>query len=348
MVSDMDEEGGRMFRRSTLLRLTATLVVLAAVLVAGCASPAAETTVEEEAPLKVALVLPGSIADQGYNAAAYAGLMSIEEEFGAEVAFTELVPLAEYEETFRDYAAEGYDVIIGHGYEFGDPIEVVAPEFPETSFLVVNGSVSGDNYASLSHQNYQAAYVAGHICARMSETKRLGSVGGFAYPIIIQLMEGFRVGAEATDPDIEVTISYLDSFDDVGLGKEATLAQISAGADCVFHVADAAGIGVIQACEEEGVWAVGFAADQNELAPDTVLTSTIIDYAEMLRLALKDITEGTFEFNKVYLYGMDSGVIRLADYHGLVPDDIAAEAEELQRQIISGELEVPVISEPSQ
>jgi basic membrane protein A len=333
--------------KSILLRL-GTVVLVAALLVTACGAPATETPPEEAAPVKVALVMPGSIADQGYNAAAYAGLMAIEENLGAEVAYTEMVPIAEYEEAFRNYAAEGYDIVLGHGFEFGDPIEVVAPEFPDTSFLVVNGIVAGDNYASLLHQNHETAYVCGYIAARMSETGKLAAIGGFAYPVIVEQLEAYRLGAESVDPSIEVTIAYLDTWDDIALGKEAALAQISAGADCIFHVADAAGIGVIQACDEEGVRAIGFAYDQNELAPDTVITSTIIDYPQMMTQAVTDIQDGSFEFGTVHLYGLETGVIRVADYHGLVPEDIAAEAADVQQQIIDGEIEVPLISEPTQ
>lgn len=311
-------------------------------------APPPEPTPTEPAPIRVALVLPGSIADEGYNAAAYAGLQGIEQTHGAEVVYSEMVPIADYEETFRDYAAQGYDVVLGHGFQFGDPVQTVAPDYPDTIFLVVNGIVAGPNYASLLHQNQEAAYVAGHICARMTEANKLGAMGGFAYPVIVQQLEGFRVGAEAVNPDIEVTIAYLDSFDDIALGKEAALAQISAGADCLFHVADAAGIGMIQACQEQGAWAVGFAYDQNELAPDTVITSAVVDYEKMLVEAVGEIIDGTFELNTVHKYGLATEVVRVADHHGLVPDEIAAEAEELQQKIISGEIEVPLISEPTQ
>jgi basic membrane protein A len=336
-----------MMKRSGLFMMMAG-VLLVGLVISACGTPAAEPTPEPDAPPSVALVLPGSIADQGYNAAAYAGLMAIEEESGADVAYTEMVPLAEYEETFREYATEGYDVIIGHGFQFGDTVEVVAPEHPETWFLVTSGTVAGPNYASLLHQNHQAAYVAGYICGRMTETDSVGAIGGFAYPVLVQMLEGFRLGAEAANPDIEVAIAYLDSFDDIGLGKEAALAQISVGADCVLHVADAAGMGVIQACEEEGVWAVGFPYDQNELAPDTVITSTVVDYTLMLTQAYEEIVNGTFEFNTVHKYGLETRAARLADYHGLVPEDVAAEAAEIEQQIISGELVVPLISEPTQ
>src|SRR4030042_2805518 len=197
-----------MIKRSGLLRLVA-IALLAGLMLTACGTPAPPP--EEEAGIKVALVMPGSLADQGYNAAAYAGLMAVEKGWGAEVAYSEMVPLAEYEETFRDFAAEGYDVVIGHGFEFGDPIEIIAPEFPDTSFLVVNGLVSGPNYASLLHQNHQTAYVCGYIAARMSETGKLGALGGFAYPVIIQQLEAYKLGAQSVDPNMEVTTAYVDT-----------------------------------------------------------------------------------------------------------------------------------------
>jgi basic membrane protein A len=335
-------DGGEMVDRPVLIRL-AVVVLLAGLVLSACGTPAVEP--EAETPLKVALVLPGSIADEGYNAAAYAGLLAIEETYGAEVAFSEAVELADHDETFRGYITEGYDIIIAHGLQFGDAIEVLSPEFPDTKFIIVNGVVAGPNCASLLPQLREATYVAGHICARMSDTGSVGAIGGFAYPSIVGWLEGFRFGVEATDPDIEVTVAYIDSFTDIALGKEAALAQISAGADCVLHIADAAGIGVIQAAEEEGVLAVGFASDQNELAPNTVITSAIVDYERMIVDAVAGVLDGTFEFGIVHKPGLAAGAVVLADYHGLVPEDIAAEAEDLEQQIMSGELEVPLVTE---
>jgi basic membrane protein A len=323
-------------------------MLLVGLVVTACGAPAAEPTAPPETAPKVAMVLPGSIADQGYNAAAYAGLLAVEETYGAEIAFSEMLQFADHDEVFRSYINEGYEIIIAHGLEFGDAIEALSPEFPDAKFVIVNGIVAGPNYASLQPQLQEATYVAGYICGQMSETDKVGGIGGFSYPTIVSWLEGFRFGAEAANPDIEVTIGYINSFDDIALGKEAALAQISAGRDCIIHIADAAGIGMIQAAEEEGVWAIGFAFDQNELAPDTVITSAIVDYGMMIEDAVGAILDGTFVFDTVHKPGLESGAIKLADFHGLVPEDIAAEAEDLRQQVMSGEVQVPVVTEPAQ
>jgi basic membrane protein A len=335
-----------MSNKSNWLKLAVALM-LAAMVATACGTPVPGPTAPPETPLKVAMVLPGSIADQGYNAAAYAGLLAVEETYGADTAFSEMLQFADHDEVFRSYIAEGYNIIIAHGLEFGDAIEALAPEFPDTKFIIVNGVVAGPNYASLQPQLQEATYVAGYVCGKMSETDKVGGIGGFAYPTIVSWLEGFRFGAEAANPDIDVTIGYINSFDDIALGKEAALAQISAGRDCVIHIADAAGIGMIQAAEEQGVWAVGFAFDQNELAPETVITSAVVDYRLMILEAVGDILDGTFEFNTVHKPGLASGAISVADFHGLVPEEIVAEAEDVEQQIMSGELEVPVVTEPT-
>jgi basic membrane protein A len=319
------------------------------VLMAGCgatptAAPVSAPTQEAAPPpkaWKLALILPGSISDQGYNAAAYNGLMRIKDLYGAEVAYSESVPQAEYEETFRDYAQKGYDIVIGHGFQFGDPISKIAPDFPNTTFWCINCVVSGPNYTSLLHQNHEGSYVAGYVGALMSKTGKLAGIAGYEFPVIVQQMEGFRLGALAARPDAEVTITFIGTQDDIGKAKESARALISTGTDVIFHIADAAGIGVIEACKEGGVYAVGFAWDQNVLAPETVYTSTIIDFEKMMELAMAAMAAGDFAM-EVHKYGLSTGVVRLADFHGLVPDEIAAQARQLQQDIIDGKVKIEV------
>jgi basic membrane protein A len=146
---------------------------------------------------------------------------------------------------------------------------------------------------------------------------------------------------------VEVTTVYIGSFEDVTLGKEAALAQASAGVDVIFHIADAAGVGVVQACEEAGIWAIGWGLDQNHLAPDTVLSSLLFSGAELLLQDVQMVVDGTWT-GEVRLYGLETGVVGIADYHGLVPDDVASQVEAVKQQIISGEIEVPYIEEASE
>ena len=301
----------------------------------------------EEAPLRVAMIFPGTISDMGFNQAGYEGLLMIESELGAEIAYSENTPVAEYEQVYREYADQAYDVIIGHGFEFGEPALEIAEEYPDITFIVdSNPVVSAENVAGITGKSWEAAYLLGVLAAHMSESDKIGGIAGFDFPIIVSQMEAYKLGAQAVNPDIEVTIVYIGSFEDVALAKESALAQIDAGVDVLFHIADAAGIGIVQACEEQGIWAIGWGIDQNSLAPNTVISSMLFSGARLILEDTQMVLDGTWT-GEVRLYGLETGVVGLADYYGLVPDDIAAEVEAVKQSIIDGETEVPYITEPT-
>jgi basic membrane protein A len=221
----------------------------------------------------------------------------------------------------------------------------VAPDYPDITFIVgSNTVVSAENVAGIAPKSWEPAYLMGILAGLMTETGEVGGIAGYDFPIIVSQMEAYKMGAKAANPDVEVTVVYIGTMDDVAKGKEAAIAQASAGADIIFHIADAAGVGVIQAAEEEGVWAMGWGADQNHLAPDTVLTSLLSSGDQLLVKDVELLTKGSWT-GEVRLYGIDSGVVDIADFHGLVPDDVAAQVDEARQKIIAGELEIPYIPE---
>lgn len=343
--------------RRTLSVLLVGVILLTLVLGCGSTSeppPAAPTqpaAAEPAAPqpasaeLRVAAVFPGSINDEGFNQAGYQGLMTIKERFGAEVAFSELTPVADFVNTYRDFAEQGYNVIIGHGFEFGDIALEVAPDYPDVKFIVgSNPDVSAPNVAGITGMSWQAAYLLGVLAGLTTETGKIGGIAGFDFPILVSQMEAYRLGAESVRPDVEVTTVYIGTFEDVTKAKEATLAQASAGVDVVFHIADAAGVGILQAVEEAGIWGIGWGLDQNHLAPQNVISSLLFSGGELLIQDVQKVVDNTWT-GEVRLYGLETGVVGIADYHGLVPEDVAAKVEEVKGKIISGEIEVPYITE---
>jgi len=330
------------------MRVIAGLLLLSMVLVLVTGCGAKPTPEPAEAKLRVAMVFPGSINDEGFNQAGYAGLKKIEEKFGAEIAYSENTPVADFENSYRDFADQGYDVIIGHGFEFGDIALKVAPDYPDIKFIVnANHTVSAENVAGIYGKTWDAAYLLGVLAGLTTETNKIGGIAGFDFPVLVAQMEAYRLGAESVNPDVETTIVYIGSFEDVSKGKEAALAQASAGVDVIFHIADAAGVGVIQAVEESGIWGIGWGLDQNHLAPEYIISSLLFRGDELLVQDVQKVVDGTWT-GEARLYGLDTGVVGIADYHGLVQDDIAAQVEEVKQQILSGELEVPFIPEAQQ
>jgi len=259
--------------------------------------------------VRVALITPGSIADAAWNAGAYQGLLWIGDSLGLHTSHIEARTPGTQEEALRTYAAQGYDLVFGHGFEFQDPAERVATDYPETVFIITSGVRVAGNVAPLIFRLHEGTYLAGMAAGGLTQTGVIGFVGGIELPPIVLGYQGWVNGAVAVRHEIDTRISYLNNFDDAAAGHEAALALIRLGADMLHHNADAAGLGVFQATKESpGVFIFGANADQSALAPDRVIGSAAIDLPRAFLMVARDVAAGTFAPD-VQSFGLGSGVI---------------------------------------
>lgn len=270
------------------------LVIHSAVLFGGaCASR--ESASSGENAFRVALLTPGPITDQAWNSSAYQGLERIRDSLGAEISHIQTKTPAEFEENFRQYGAQGYALVIGHGFEFQDAAQRVGPEYPKTMYVTTGGTGVGPNIAALSFAFDEPSYLAGMAAAAVSKTGVLGTIGGTELPPVTASFTAFAAGARAVRPDISVLGAFIGNWDDAGAGKEQALAQIARRADVIFQNADAAGLGVFQAVREsKGVWIIGANADQNGVAPTVTLGSVVIDLPHAFLLVAREVKAGAF------------------------------------------------------
>jgi basic membrane protein A len=299
---------------------------------------------------RVAWVLPGTINDEGFNQSGYDALMRLK-KMGIKVAFSENTPPPKFVSTLRNYAAQGYDVVVGQGFEFGDPIMKVAPKYPKTKFINIVGIVNRDakqkNVRVLQIGSNQSGYVVGALAGLMTKTNRLGVIGGFPFPSIVSQLEAFRLGAKAVNPKVKTNIVYISSFEDLSKAKEAAMAQMSAGADILYHVADHAGIAIVRAAQEKGVMSIGNGLDQYKVAPKSIIVTQLVDYGGT---ALDTITEyfktGAFTPG-LHVYPMKvGGVTDLSAFHNNVPKSVQDRVLKIRQDIIQGKIKVPFIPKP--
>ena len=280
-------------------------------------APVGSTPTSPEASFKVAALLPGTINDNGWNAGAYAGLKHLEDTYGAEIAYTENVSNSDVEEYLRGYADQGYNAIVAHGTQYIDAVKKVAPGYEKTYFYISNADV--DNSQAPNVACFGAVYsgfLAGAVAAAVSETGTVAVLGGEQSPSITPFVDLFAEGAKYVNPDIKVLSGYIGSLTDADKAKEMTLNYINNdGADVVCPNANSAGLGVIQAADETGVYAVGSNSDQYEAAPEAVIVSVVRNFPAMFDTMYKDITGGTFE-PKVYSFSIAEGGTVLSDWHG--------------------------------
>ena len=288
--------------------------------------------------LKVALLLSGAANDQGWNQTAYEGAQKACEKYGYELAYTENLEVADISAAFADYASAGYDVVIGHGYEFGDPALEVAETYPDTKFICTEADASADNVASYVMACEQTAYVEGIIAASTSESGKLGAIGPIPGDSLVKIINGYEDGAKSVNPDIEVQTAWTNSFVDTQLAQEAAKAMIDNVVDVIKHCANACGNGAMTAAVEAGIWCQGDSYDQSSLAPDNILDSAIYNLDVVIDTALGSVADGSFE-GDVYNLGMADGAVEVLLSDNL-SDDVKATAQDAIDKIVSGELEV--------
>ncbi len=325
-------------------RSTIALAALAlfCVVAAGCTEKEPSGGGSDPA-FKVALLSPGPVSDAGWNALAYEGLLSIRDELGAEVSQVETKTPAEFEEGFRDYARRGFQLVFGHGFEFQEAAAAVAPDFPNTVFITTSGNTVRDNVAPLRFMLEEATYLAGMAAASMSESGIAGAIGGMAIPSVESTLLAFEAGAKAVRPDFKVIKSYTGNWEDVGAAKEAAKAQIQQGADFLIHNADAAGLGVFQAAQAKGVRVFGTNKNQNDIAPDVVLASAVIDIPSAFLRVAREVRDGSFRAAITKL-GMAEKVVSFVVNPALadtIPANLRARLDETRAAIVARQLTVP-------
>ncbi len=318
-------------------------------ILAGCGGQATQAPAEPQATeaktLKVGLLLPGPAQDKGWNQLAYDSLMAIEKELGAEVSYVELEesPSA-FEKAFTDYASQGYNLIIGHGYQFQDAMEKVAPQFPDSVFVTSGGEKFGANYGPIYMAHEENMYLLGVIAAGMSKSGKAVGIGGMEIPAIITPYEGFKAGFEDNGGE-SFTTTYINSWDDIGAAKEAAVAAFNSGADVILPNANIAGLGVFQAAQEQGFWTFGTNSDQSAEAPDQVLANTVLNYQQAFINIAKSVMDGTYKGGQPLWFGLaDPDVISITynpKTEGQIPQEVKDKVEEARQKIVSGELVVP-------
>lgn len=297
----------------TFARATTTALTLAMALTVACRKDRAGKGETAGGGIKVALLTPGPVTDQAWNAGAYLGLERIRDSLGARVSHIQTKTPAEIEENFRQYGAQGYDLVIGHGFEFQDAAIRVSPEFPKTAYLITSGDKTGRNVASLAFAFGDGAYLAGMVAGANTKSGVIGVIGGTALPPVVQAFRAFEAGAKSVNPRVMVLSSYIGNWDDVSAAKEQALAQIARGADMIFQNADNAGLGVFQAAREQRggkmVRVFGSNSDQNSVAPEVTLGSVIIDLPHALLMAAKTVHDRTFR-PRIITLGAREDVVR--------------------------------------
>jgi len=297
---------------STRINILVSVVVV--LLATACGQSERQTSADSPkaaGSFKVALLTPGAISDQSWNGGAYQGLLRIRDSLQAQISHIQTKSPAEFEENFRQYGNQGYDLVFGHGYEFQDAARTVGPSYPHTQYVVTSGNSATANVSGMVFGFAEPSYLAGMLAGAMTKSNKLGVIGGTELPPVRESFRAFTAGVHRVNPAARVVTSYIGNWDDVSAGKEQALAQLANGVDVIFQNADAAGLGIFQAVREAPhAYVFGTNSNQNDIAPDVTLGSVAIDLPHAFLLVARAVHDHTFHPGLITL-GMRQQVVDL-------------------------------------
>ena len=307
-------------------------------------APAEAPPAASDGPFKVAFVLPSPVTDLAWGQAMYDGLKAVQAEMGEEnleIAYSEnMFQVADAAAALRDYASEGFDLIIAHGTQYGNSMFDVAVDFPETSFAwgtaIDTGADKGlKNVFAYEANAQEGGYVNGVAAALLSKSGVLGVVGPVEAGDAKLYIDGFVNGAKVTKPDIEVNVSYTGSFSDVALAAEAANTHIKAGGDVLTGSAQQV-VGAIGAAKDQGALWFGTQSDQSSLAPEAVVATQVFDWVAVVKDMMALHNAGTFG-GKAYTLTLANDGLKIVWNPGVeVPADVKAAADKAIQDVKDG------------
>ena len=324
-----------------LLALILSLIMVLALVACGSGGeedPADDGEGETAEAVKVALLASSPMNDGGWNEDAYNALLQMEED-GAEIAYTENVAAADIQSLLRNYADNGFNLIIGNGFEYSAPMAEVAPEYPDVYFFANSGDQSnGTNLGGCLYTWGEMGYLTGYLAGKMTETNKIGFVGAMETLSISAEVRAFTDAAKLVNPDAEVTVAYTGSWSDVTKGYEAAQAQINAGCDVLMGIGDACDAGAIQACGESGGKAVfiGFASDMNFHDPEVVVTSGVQSTTRVMKWVYDEMVAGNFPAVTLDA-GAKDGFQYLGTWCDWIDPELKQELLDEEQKVIAGD-----------
>lgn len=325
-----------------------------------------ERVIEQKGKIKVAHLINGYLGDKSFHDSAERGLANLKEELGDvfEYKSVEMTDdTTKHLPTLYEYTESGeWDIIVVGTWQMVEPLMEVAETHPNQKFIIYDDALDYsegkyENVYSVKFKQNEGSFIAGYLAAKLSKVDsdpridpneaKIGFLGGMSNPVINDFLVGYIQGAVAADNNVKVEVSYINDFFDAPKGKSLALAQYQNGVDVGFNVASLAGLGQLDAALEADKYAIGVDSDQAELVgpprADHIPTSMLKNVDKAIERAIKLFKDGELEFGQEEVLGLKEeavGIIKNDNYKKIVPQEIQFEIDEVEKRLISGELDV--------
>ena len=296
--------------------------------------------------IKVGLVTDiNQLNDRGFNHLAYVGLLRAESKLNIQGKVLQSPSAQDYIPNLSSLAQDGYDLVIGVGFDQASAIDKVAVKFPKTHFAIIDVDQQSlphkpANVLGLLFREQEAGYLVGYLAGleiKKSGGSTVSTVGGEKQPPVDRYIAGFQAGAKAADPSVKLLNGYSQDWVDTAKCKELALNQIAAGSKVVFQVAGGCGLGALDAAKQKGVWGIGVDADQSFLGPQ-VLTSALKRVDSAVYDTIQQVQNGTFKGGTNAVFGLDRAGVGVGKVSPRVPKSAVSSLKAIEKKIVSHQL----------
>jgi len=284
---------------------------------------------------KVAFIYIAPVGDLGWTYMHDQSRLAVEERLGVETAFTENIPevTSDVSQVIDRYVARGYNIIVGTAYGYSDAFKLAAEEYPDVVFLNAAGTTSAPNLTSYYGRSYEGMYLAGMAAGAVTESNKLGFVAAYPLGLVLWNVNAFALGAQAVNPDVEVVVSFTNTWYDPVLEEETAQALIEQGVDVIAQHQDTPGPQI--AAEKAGIHSIGYNADMSGSAPTAHLMASTWDWGDFVVPAIEAAMAGSYEGGYSFT-GLDTGVVDISGMSADVPADLQAKILETKDAIAAG------------
>ncbi|UCD08182.1 MAG: BMP family ABC transporter substrate-binding protein [Dehalococcoidales bacterium] len=291
--------------------------------------------------LEIGMLLgSGGLGDRSFNDSAYNGLLEAQQKYNIRFETVDFVNNEENLETTRFLAQNNYDLIIGIGYEHKENLIQVAGEFPDIKFAAIDFEAEGENIASIVYREQEGDFLIGVLAAMLTETKKVGVIGGMDIPAIQRIMTGFSQGVTYQDDSVEVVNDFAGTFSDPEIGLERALILYDQGVDVIHNAASRTGLGIIEAAKQTGKLTTGTSGDQRYMAPGNVVGNRPKRVDTAVLLVIEELYTGSFTPGIRSLGLKENGIMLGPFDESIVDDTILERLDDLKEKIIEGQITV--------
>jgi basic membrane protein A and related proteins len=289
--------------------------------------------------LKVGVALVSPAAELGWTKQHTLGAEAIKAALGVKVEISlidNVYQPQDAERVFRQFASSGHQLVIGTSFSHTVPIARAAPQFPGVAFDCCSGVRTLANLGGFEARYHEGAYIAGIAAAKTTKTGKLGFIGGYPVPDIVGPANAFLLGAQSVKPSVTCSIIFMNSWEDPGKEKDATLALAAQGCDVLSAMSDSPV--AAQTAEQKGIWSIGYASDVRKYAPTRLLTSMILDWSSIYVQDARDVLAGVWK-PQARWYGMKEGVVKLTPYADSIGAETRAQLMKSEADLKAGMLQ---------